>query len=133
MEKKTWVLTGKIVRGVQKASYFTGLDWVREQCLEKLGFSPYPGTLNLSIEGNDLYTLEQLRNKETEKLIPPDPEFCEAKVFPVTVKHVKGAVIIPDEAVRVHGNEVIEVLAPLRLKNALHVDDGDLLTIVVTA
>ena len=132
MIKKTWSMTGKIVSGLGKGSYFVGLDWVQEQCMEKLGFRPYPGTLNLRIEGDALHLLEQLQNKKTEKLIPPDPEFCAAKVLPVTIENERGAIIVPDEAVRVHGKEVVEIMAPLRLKNALNVADGDSLTVVVS-
>ncbi len=29
---------------------FTRLDWVRRQFRDKLGFAPYPGTLNLQID-----------------------------------------------------------------------------------
>jgi len=54
-------------------------------------------------------------------------------VLPVTINNESGAIIIPDEAVRVHGNEVVEIMAPLRLKNALNVEDGDSLTVVVSA
>ena len=133
MIKKTWSMTGKIVSGLGKGTYFVALDWVQEQCMEKLGFRPYPGTLNLRIEGDTLHLLEQLQNKKTEELIPPDPEFCAAKVLPVTIENERGAIIIPEEAVRVHGKEVVEIMAPLRLKNALNVEDGDSLTVVVSA
>ena len=44
-----WVLTGEIVSGAREAVFFTQLDWVQEQCKTKLGFKPYPGTLNLEI------------------------------------------------------------------------------------
>ena len=125
-------MTGKIVSGLGKGSYFVGLDWVQEQCMEKLGFKPYPGTLNLRIEGDTLHLLEQLQNKKNEKLIPPDPEFCAAKVLPVTIENERGAIIVPDEAVRVHGKELVEIMAPVKLKNALNVEDGDSLTVVVS-
>ena len=43
----------------------------------------------------------------------------------------KGALIIPAEEVRVHGERIVEVIAPLRLKDALNVDDGDEVTLVI--
>ena len=52
--------------------------------------------------------------------------------MPVTIENEKGAMVIPDEAVCVHGKEIVEILAPLRLKNALNVEDGNSLTVVVT-
>ena len=56
-----WVLIGKVVGGVKQAAYFTQLDWVQEQCADKLGFRPYPGTLNLEISKESLPELEDLR------------------------------------------------------------------------
>jgi CTP-dependent riboflavin kinase len=126
-----WVLNGKVVSGVRKAAYFTQLDWVQVQCREKLGFNPYPGTLNLEISEEDLPIIEALQEEEGIALIPPDPNFCAAKALPLSIGDVSGAIIIPAEDVSVHGKNVIEVISPLRLKDALHVDDGDSLTLTV--
>jgi len=35
-------ISGKIVSGVNQGTFFTQLDWIQEQCLEKLGFKPFP-------------------------------------------------------------------------------------------
>lgn len=126
-----WVLNGKVVSGVRKAAYFTQLGWVQEQCAEKLGFRPYPGTLNLEISEESFPIIEALQKEEGVELIPPDPEFCTAKTMPLSIGHITGAIIIPAEDVRVHGKNVIEVISPLRLKDALRVDDGDPVTLTV--
>ena len=122
-------LRGKILSGVQKAAQFTQLDWVREQCMEKLGFIPFPGTVNLEITEEDISTLKALRKEEGIRLIPPDPQFCESKAFPITMGHIQGALIIPEENVRVHGRAVIEIMAPVKVKDALGVDEGDNLSL----
>jgi CTP-dependent riboflavin kinase len=126
-----WVLNGKVVSGVGKAAYFTQLDWVQEQCMEKLGFRPYPGTLNLEISEESLPIVEALQGEQGIELIPPDREFCAAKAMLLSVGSVSGAIIIPAEDVRVHGKNIVEVISPLRLKDALHVKDGDSLTLIV--
>ena len=126
-----WVLTGKIIRGVKQAASFTQMDWVQEQCLRKLGFIPYPGTLNLEISGESLHIIEALQKEEGIKLIPHDPKFCTAKAFPVAVGSISGAIIIPEEDVNVHGKNIVEVMAPLRLKDALDANDGDSLTLIL--
>lgn len=69
------VFTGKIVSGVRQAAYFTQLDWVQDQCKDKLGFQPYPGTLNLEINEDDLPVIKNLQEMDTEELIPTDPNF----------------------------------------------------------
>lgn len=128
---KDWVITGKIISGVRKGAYFTKLDWVQTQCMKKLGFRPYPGTLNLEISEDYLPVIEALKREESVKLIPPDPQFCEAKVLPLSMGDITGAIIIPAEDVRVHGKNTIEILSPIKLKDALNVDDGDTLTLEI--
>ena len=126
-----WVLNGKVVSGVRKAAYFTQLDWVQEQCMEKLGFRPYPGTLNVEVSEESLPTVEALQREQGIELIPPDAEFCAARAMLLSVGSVSGAIIIPAEDVRVHGKNIVEVISPLRLKDALQIKDGDSLTLLV--
>ena len=124
-------LTGKVVSGVEKAAFFTQLDWVQEQCMQKLGFKPYPGTLNIEIEEDDISIVEALKREEGFKLIPPDPNFCAATVLPVNIGGVKGAIVVPAENVNIHENKIVEVVAGLSLRVALDVTDGDVVTLVI--
>ncbi len=126
MHRKTArFITGKAATGKGEAAFFTQLDWVQEQCRHKLGFSPYPGTLNLVLTEDSLPVIEALQREKGIELIPPDPNFCAASAFPVTIDTLKGAIIVPAEDVRIHGKSIIEVLAPVRLKTALKIADGD--------
>ena len=43
------VLKGKVVGGSRQAAFFTQIQWVQDQCAEKLGFAPFPGTLNVEL------------------------------------------------------------------------------------
>jgi len=118
-------ITGRIVSGVKKGAFFTQLDWVQEQCQKKLGFKPYPGTLNLEIEEEKIPIVEALRQGGGIELIPPDTDFCTGHAYPVSVMGVAGAIVAPAEDVSVHGKNIIEILAPISLKEALDVKDGD--------
>jgi CTP-dependent riboflavin kinase len=124
-------ITGKIVSGAGEGAYFTQIGWVQQQCLEKLGFKPYPGTLNLEISEKFLPAMESLNQKEAIELISPDPEFCNARVFEVSLGDISGAIILPEEKVRIHPENIIEIIAPLNLKAALNVDDGDALNFIL--
>jgi len=129
--EKDLVLSGKIVSGAGEGAYFTQIDWVQQQCAEKLGFKPYPGTLNLEIPEEFLPTLELLNQKTGIELISPDPQFCNALVFRVSLRDISGAVILPDEKVRVHPKNIIEIIAPLNIKASLNVKDGDFVSVVL--
>ncbi len=124
-------ITGKIISGAGEGAYFTQIDWVQQQCSEKLGFKPYPGTLNLEITSDDLPIAASLDQKNGVELISPDPNFCNAKAFPVKLGKINGAIIIPEEKVRIHSENVIEIIAPLNIKSFLNVKDGDAVKILL--
>ena len=126
-----WIIAGKIVAGVKQGTFFTQLEWFQEQCADKLGFKPYPGTLNLEISGEYFPIIESLDQEEGIELISPDPKFCNAKAFSVSLGEISGAIIIPDEKVRVHAKNIIEIVAPLKIKSSLQVRDGDLISVAI--
>ena len=118
-------ITGTIVSGAGKAAGFTRLDWVRNQCREKLGFTPYPGTLNIHVDGGGTDHAARLLQTPAVRLVPPDAGFCDAMAVPATVQGISAAVILPEETVRVHGTHIIEVLAPVSIRETLGLADGD--------
>jgi len=125
------IIAGKIISGAGQGAFFTQLDWVQEQCLEKLGFKPYPGTLNIQIHEEMVPVIETLPQEQIIELIPPDSNFCSGKVFPVVVEGLPAAVVLPEEDVRVHGKNIIEIISNVRLKDALGLKDGDSITIMI--
>ena len=125
------VIKGRVVSGAKKAAFFTQLDWVLQQCSEKLGFKPFPGTLNIEILPESLPEVESIQQEKGIELIPPDPTFCIAQVLPVAIEGIDAAVIIPEEKVRMHSKNIIEAIAPVNLKDALNVDDGDIITLTI--
>ena len=127
-----WKISGKIVSGVRQGAFFTRLDWFQKQCLEKFGFKPFPGTLNLVIQDKDLWAVAKLDQMKGVEILPADPAFCSAKAFPVKVGVVEAIIIMPDPTVRVHAKNVVEIIAGVGLKATLGVDDGDSLELTLT-
>jgi CTP-dependent riboflavin kinase len=44
---------------------------------------------------------------------------------------VSGALIVPEASVNIHGRNIIEVLAPVRLKDALGLNEGERITLEI--
>jgi CTP-dependent riboflavin kinase len=126
-----WKISGRVVTGAGKAAQFTQLDWVQEQCYAKLGFRPYPGTLNLEVVEKCLPVVGELRREEGICLDPPGPDYCAAKVLPLSIGTVPGAFIVPEASVNIHDRNIIEVLAPVRLKDALGLSEGEKVTLEI--
>ena len=124
-------LTGKIVSGIKQGAFFTQLDWVQEQCLEKLGFKPFPGTLNLELADENMAIIAALQAHKGIELVPPDSKYCSGFVFPITVEGILAAIVAPATDVRVHAMNIIEIISHLGLKDALGVEDGDWVTVTI--
>jgi CTP-dependent riboflavin kinase len=122
-------LTGKVVTGAKQASLYTQLDWVMKQCAEKLGFIPFPGTLNLEIVADDFGLMTDLKNEKGVELLPPDPKFCIATVLPIYIGDYEGAVVVPAEGVNIQNEKIVEIISGKKLRSALDIEDGDLVTI----
>ena len=128
---KHWEISGKIVSGIKQGAYFTQLDWVQIQCQQKLGFRPYPGTLNLKIATENIAKLETLLMREGIELVSPDSNSCSGFVIPITIEGIAGAMVAPAPEVRVHAQNIIEIISHLRLKDALEVADGDRVSLTI--
>ena len=122
-------IKGFIESGAGKGAFFTTLDWVVVQFEKAMGFKPFPGTLNVKIVPEDLSKLEVLFGKEDFELVPDDPNFCTAGFKKVRVCGVPGAAVFPSEDVRIHGKDIIEIMADRHVKESLDLKDGDQVTI----
>jgi CTP-dependent riboflavin kinase len=129
--KNNWEIIGKIIRGAKQGAYFTQVDWVQKQCRLKLGFKPYPGTLNLEIATENIAKLDTVLAREGIELVSADSNFCSGSVIPVSIEGIAGAMVAPATDVRVHAKNIIEIISPLGLKDALGVDDGDWVTVMI--
>lgn len=123
-------MKGTIVKGAGRATYFTGLSWVQKQCTDKLGFKPYPGTLNVELSPDDARLLENPPAPIVE-LTSPDPAFCNARALPVSVGPLSGALILPAEDVKIHAPNIVEIICPVHIKDSLGVEDGAAVTITL--
>ncbi|MEM0111478.1 MAG: DUF120 domain-containing protein [Candidatus Bathyarchaeia archaeon] len=124
---KTLSVKGRVFSGLGKGSEFLKLPWVRRQIEEKLGFKPYPGTLNIKIDG----PLSLRDNPEQADWIEitPEPGYCRGKCVKCYIDEIECAIILPEIAG--YPSDIIEVIAPINLRERLGLRDGDVLTVVI--
>jgi riboflavin kinase, archaea type len=113
------------------------LDWVQEALMKSLNFRPFPATLNLRPKGEDDARLWATIQSDWPAILlaPADGGFCSARLYRVEVggpsnsenSKARGAVLLPN--VIGYPKDKIEIVAPVRLKSALGVKDGDQLTL----
>lgn len=122
------VLEGLLCSGLGEGAGFTTLDWVARQFRSKLGYSPFPGTLNLSLSGGDWESARTAMEQAPGIVIAPPPGFCAAKCFTLVIDgRVQGAAVLPD--VPDYPADKLEIVAPVAVREALCLSDGDRLTL----
>jgi riboflavin kinase len=120
-------LEGTVFTGLGEGAYYISKEKYRKQFMEKLGFDPYPGTLNLKLTSEyDLKArneLEAYPAVEIAGFTNEDRTFGSVKCYPVIIQNkVKGALIT---ALRSHYDvSVLEIIAPLPLRKTLNLKDG---------
>jgi len=122
-------LKGTVASGSGEGAKFVGLSWVKKQIAEKFGFNPYPGTLNIRLSEESVQ-IKRLLVKAKPIEISSIENFCRGKCYIASLKnHVKCAVVIPD--VPNYPEDVLEIVAPVNLREKLQLKDGDHIKIEV--
>jgi riboflavin kinase len=120
-------LEGTVFTGLGEGAYYISKEKYRRQFIEKLGFDPYPGTLNVKLTTDyDLKARNELEGYpavEIEGFVNEDRTFGSVKCYPVIIQNkVKGALIL---ALRSHYDvSVLEIIAPVPLRKHLSLKDG---------
>lgn len=126
-EAEAFIFEGEVVSGLYEGAYYIGKGGYRDQIREKLGFDPYPGTLNVKIgqedyerrrrlEGRPALLIEGFRNGERA--------FGACRCYPLLVNdEVEGALIVADRTT--HDAGVMEIVSPVYLRRHFGLSDGD--------
>mgnify|MGYP001155983245 CR=1 FL=1 len=120
-------LEGIVFTGLGEGAYYISKERYKKQFIEKLGFDPYPGTLNLKLTTDyDVKTRSELEAYpaiEIEGFRNEDRTFGPVKCYPAIIENeAKGAIIT---ALRSHyDTSIVEVIAPLFLRKHLRLKDG---------
>jgi len=128
------ILKGVVFTGLGEGAYYVTREGYKKQFIEKLGFEPYPGTLNLRlIDEESLKARRELDfypGIEIKGFTAEGRTFGAGKCFRAIINdEVEGAVVV---AYRTHyGPSVIELISPVCLRERLKLKDGDLVKVRV--
>lgn len=137
--EKEWIrVRGIVFADLGHARDFMSLEWVRDAMRERLGFDPYPGTLNLHLRDNEaLAHWQAVKERVPPVFMPsPDPSFCSSYYFLGFLTGWRGseglreriAIVVP--GVDDYPADKVEVIARLALKDTYSIRDGDELVLV---
>ena len=125
------VIAGTVRPGLGEGRYYLSRPGYVRQFEEKLGWAPYPGTLNLELGGPEANKLRLLRRNPVHLIEGFQAEgrsFGAVTCHPASVHGQPCAAILPH---RTHHTTTLEVIAPVRLRDALPAQDGARLEVIV--
>lgn len=132
-EEGILVLEGRVVRGLGEGGYYVSLPMYKKQFVEKLGFDPYPGTLNVRLTPESIGArrrLEYMQGITIEGFTESGRKYGGAVCFKARINgRVWGALLLIERTH--HGPDIVELIAPVHLRRELGLRDGDFVRIEV--
>jgi len=130
---------GEVTSGMGEGRHYISLSGYMRQFEEKLGYEPFLGTLNVELDDESVRERGRLTSYEPvtiEGWEDDERTYGPAYCYPATVENGAGdeyadAHVITPERTH-HGDDQLEVIAPVKLRDELGLDDGSTLTVYVT-
>ncbi|MEM2137087.1 MAG: DUF120 domain-containing protein [Candidatus Methanomethylicia archaeon] len=123
---KKFKIRGFLFSGLGEGAFYTSIPHYKKQFQEKLGFEPYPGTLNLRLK-----SVADIEVKRVLKGLPGIVisgfsnglrSYGGAKCFKAKIDGIDCVLVLVE---RTHyGDDVIEILSPIKIRDALGLKDG---------
>ncbi|HDR72316.1 MAG TPA: DUF120 domain-containing protein [Methanoculleus sp.] len=129
-EGGTFVLEGAVIDGLGEGRYYVSIPGYHDQFVERLGFEPYPGTLNLQLTPACVPVrarIEALDWIEIEGFVADNRTFGNAHCLPCSVEGHPGAIVMPGRSH--YPEDIIEIISPVALRKTLTLETGS--TVVV--
>jgi riboflavin kinase, archaea type len=131
-------LDGTVTSGMGEGRHYISLSGYRRQFADRLGYEPYPGTLNVDLREDSVRRRSAVASLEP---IPIDGWEDDERTYGPAVCHTavvetadgdsyEDAHIIAPERTH-HDEDQLEVIAPDKLRDELGLEDGDHVTISV--
>ncbi|QLG63517.1 DUF120 domain-containing protein [Halorarum salinum] len=130
-------LSGRVTGGMGEGRHYISLSGYMEQFRERLGYEPFPGTLNVELTEASVRAgagMESVDGVHIDGWEDEERTFGPATCYAARVEATGGSfepahVIVPE---RTHHDESqLEVIAPVKLREELGLEDGDELSVSV--
>ena len=133
-DEEVITLEGHVVSGMGEGAYYMSLDGYCVQFRQKLGYTPFPGTLNIKL--SDPISIRSRRDLSTYPSVFIDGfsdnlrTYGWVKCYPVEINnlHVENAALLVLERTHYDDN-TIEIIAPISIKESTKIKNGDWISV----
>jgi len=127
-------LEGEVFTGLGEGAFYVTREGYRSQFIKKLGFEPFPGTLNLRIKNingiNTRRLLEHYQGIEIQGFSNGLRTYGPVKCFKAKINgKLDGALLLIKRSH--YGFDVAEIISAYNLRKELNLRDGDLVHVGV--
>lgn len=120
-------LTGRVVSGIGRGASYIGMNAYQNRFRKALGFEPYPGTLNITVDVADREAFQDaVEGVAIDSFVIDDEEYSAVTAYPAEIDGVDVAVL--DLEITDHPDSIVEIIAPVNLREELGLEDGDTVT-----
>jgi len=119
------IMRGKVSAGRGEGQFYISKDGYKIQFREILGFEPFPGTLNVKLD--TLFLPPEQKAIRIKRFQDGDRTFGECRCYKIKLNGIDAAVVKPERSD--YPADLIEVIAPINLRKALVIEDGDLVEV----
>ncbi|MCI4331770.1 MAG: DUF120 domain-containing protein [Thermoplasmata archaeon] len=122
---------GTVSSGLGEGRYYLSQPGYVVQFTERLGYTPFPGTLNVRVSASDMLKVGSVKHWNGVRIDgfqASGRTFGGATCYPSELGGPLSHLIIPD---RTHHQDVVEFICAVSLREALRVKDGDPLDVEI--
>ena len=130
-------LGGTVTAGMGEGRHYISLPGYMEQFRERLGYEPFPGTLNVDLDESSVRARAGLDSIDPIRIEGWEddertygPAFCWAATLEADAGTYEPVHVIAPERTH-HGQDKVELIAPDRLRDELDLSDGEPVTVRV--
>jgi len=121
-------LNGKVFSSRGEGKKFLELPWAKRQIKQQLGYTPYPGTLNVRLSEESVKRKRLLEKTHSMKVRPAEG-YCSGKLVKAFIGTLECAIVVPEVAG--YPKDVVEVIASVNLRETLQLEDGGEVTVTL--
>ncbi len=132
-QKNKFVFTGRVVSGSDEGKYYVSLSPYKNRMKEALGFTPFPGTLNIEMDESQIEHRIALREHHPimiKGFRQGGRSFGPVELYPCSIGGYEGALIFPFRSH--HGLRVLEIISPYDLAKKLDITKGSKIKVEVS-
>ena len=130
--KSSYLVSGTVFSGLGEGAYYVSLLGYKKQFISKLGYEPYPGTLNLQLSSNLnkqlINSLNDLDGIQINGFSDKTRTYGNALCFPALINSsVQGNILLIERTH--HDSSILELISSFYLRKKLRLNDGDVVNV----